>query len=238
MTSLADEIGGRYGMNYKPLVDNVEVWYDPPWLLTMVVGLVVSPSFVLLGSFAKVLSLSHCSAWLSIIPNSLPPRVHTPFDGWARPSKSAGSWFTNTSPLNNNNNNIVWCKRFYNNVTKVTAIKQRETDACTHISEPTFWPHTRDLSCVWFESCCGLTRLTHELYRFSNLEVMGVWERPKPLDINGLAWRLALKQEIDHSSQVLGQAPRLIFRMKLSGPKLLTVFLLPRHWRQASESIC
>lgn len=31
----------------------------------------------------------------------------------------------------------------------------------------------------------------------------------------------------DHSSQVLGQAPRLIFRMKLSGPKLLTVFLLP-----------
>jgi hypothetical protein len=25
----------------------------------------------------------------------------------------------------------------------------------------------------------------------------------------------------------LGQAPRLIFRMKLSGPKLLTVFLLP-----------
>jgi hypothetical protein len=69
--------------------------------------------------------------------------------------------------------------------------------------------------------------LTHELYRFSNLEVMGVWERPKPLDINGLAWRLALKQEIDHSSQVLGQAPRLIFRMKLSGPKLLTVFLLP-----------
>jgi hypothetical protein len=67
--------------------------------------------------------------------------------------------------------------------------------------------------------------LTHELYGFSNLEVMGVWERPKPLDINGLAWRLALKQEI--IPQVLGQAPRLIFRMKLSGPKLLSVFQLP-----------
>lgn len=52
-----------------------------------------------------------------------------------------------------------------------------------------------------------------------------MWERPKPLDINGLAWRLALKQEI--IPQVLGQAPRLIFRMKLSGPKLLSVFQLP-----------
>ncbi len=52
-----------------------------------------------------------------------------------------------------------------------------------------------------------------------------MWERPKPLDVNGLASRLAVKQEI--IPQVLGQAPRLIFRMKLSGTKLLTVFQLP-----------
>jgi hypothetical protein len=58
--------------------------------------------------------------------------------------------------------------------------------------------------------------LTHELYGFSNLEVMGVWERPKLLDINGLAWRLALKQEI--IPQVLGQAPRLYLQNKIIRP--------------------
>ncbi len=63
-----------------------------------------------------------------------------------------------------------------------------------------------------------------------------MWERPKPLDINALAWRLALKQEI--IPQVLGQAPRLIFRMKLSGPKLLVVFQLPSiEARLLSQSV-
>ncbi len=51
------------------------------------------PNLVLLGSFAKALSLSQCRAcaWLNIIPNSLPPESTHPSMVEQAPQKSAGN---------------------------------------------------------------------------------------------------------------------------------------------------